>query len=802
VTVTAATCSSAGKTETASGVSGRWGRRDGVDRVRGFDPGLTQLRTAVQAVLGIAVAVSAEYVFARTTGALQIDTHGAVLSPQHSALVAAQHHGVLIIAMLLGALMAMVAAFVVADPTPRDQLVSTLLLPIPMLASMGIGLLLGPYRLPSLAYLVVALMVGTYLRRYGPRGFAAGMLLFNGGFMGFFLNPYIPARNIGWVAAELGIGVLAFLLVRFGLFPPDPAKTLLRLQSSWVARSQRLIDVAWQLSARTLAPPQRGRLSRQLHRQLIRVTESTLMIDGQLAQPGATPTATLLHQRLYDMELAVSNIARFTEALSEHTLPDEVRTQIRAALTALREGSLQAASEHAHPLREPGPAAHIRRGTPTAGIDARTQVLLHRFAGSVDMFATAQHQWLTLGEQTPTRTATPSQEQPFVPAVALFAGWLPGSVPVSTRASTTPGRGPWFTRVAMAPELRASLQIGVASLIAITIGDAVDPRRFYWGLLATFLAFMATTNTGEQIRKALFRVGGTAIGIVVGDLAVHLGGTNIVVVFALVVVSLFLGIYLIRINYMFMAIGITVTMSQLYVQLGEFSWHLLLLRLAETAVGVGAVILTVLFVVPLRPQRVLTAGLLTYFEELQTLLTHIITTLRNRDEEQSASRTRSDVRRLDAAYHALLTTAAPLRAGTFGRNSTQLTTILALASIARYYARDLAHTTPHPYRAHPYLNTATEQLLSSMNTIRRRLEHDEHGTYTPSADLLTTTNPAHLDDLDDLDDRVLIADLIAIDATMATLAHTLGMDVHETAHIDAHPSGTGGVSAGPAVGRS
>ncbi len=127
-----------------------------------------------------------------------------------------------------------------------------------------------------------------------------------------------------------------------------------------------------------------------------------------------------------------------------------------------------------------------------------------------------------------------------------------------------------------------------------------------------------------------------------------------------------------------------------------------------------------------------------------------------------------------------------------------------MASTARYYARDLAHTTPHPYRAHPYLNTATEQLLSSMNTIRRRLEHDEHGTYTPSTDLLTTTNPdpAHLDDLDDLDDRILIADLIALDATMATLAHTLGMDVHATAHIDAHPSGAGGASAGRAVGRS
>jgi len=156
------------------------------------------------------------------------------------------------------------------------------------------------------------------------------------------------------------------------------------------------------------------------------------------------------------------------------------------------------------------------------------------------------------------------------------------------------------------------------------------------------------------------------------------------------------------------------------------------------------------------------------------------------------------VRRLDAAYHALLTTAAPLRAGTFGQNSTQLATILALASTARYYARDLAHTTPHPCGAHPYLNTATEQLLSSMNTIRRRLEHDEHGTYTPSTDLLTTTGP----DPDNLDDRILIADLIALDATMATLAHTLGMDVHDAAHIDAHPSGAGVRRLARAVGRS
>ena len=139
-------------------------------------------------------------------------------------------------------------------------------------------------------------------------------------------------------------------------------------------------------------------------------------------------------------------------------------------------------------------------------------------------------------------------------------------------------------------------------------------------MLATFLAFMATTNSGEQVRKALFRVAGTAIGIVIGDLLVHVTGGHVWSSLLIVIVALFFGIYLIRVNYTFMVIGITVTLSQLYAQLGEFSWHLLLLRLRETAIGVGAVVLTVLLVVPLRPQRVLTTGVLLWFRSLSALV--------------------------------------------------------------------------------------------------------------------------------------------------------------------------------------
>ena len=54
---------------------------------------------------------------------------------------------------------------------------------------------------------------------------------------------------------------------------------------------------------------------------------------------------------------------------------------------------------------------------------------------------------------------------------------------------------------------------------------------------------------------------------------------------AVILVALFFGLYLMRINYAFMVVGITVMVSQLYVQLGEFSNSLLLVRLEETGVA-------------------------------------------------------------------------------------------------------------------------------------------------------------------------------------------------------------------------
>ena len=345
--------------------------------------------------------------------------------------------------------------------------------------------------------------------------------------------------------------------------------------------------------------------------------------------------------------------------------------------------------------------------------------------------------------QNPT-TRTDREPAHFTPAVTLSAGWLPGSVPVSTEASTTPGRGGPLDRATMPPYVRASIQVAVAAAIAIVVGDLVSSQRLYWAVLATFLAFMATTNSGEQVRKALFRVAGTAIGIVIGDVAVHLTGGHVWSSLLIVLVALFFGIYLIRVNYTFMAIGITVTLSQLYAQLGEFSWHLLVLRLVETAIGVGAVIVTVLLVVPLRPQRVLTTGVLLWFRSLSTLVNGgLDRMLGGRDDSL-----RADVRAVDASYAALESVAMPLRRATYGRNSAQLAEIRSVSSAARNHARSFAvGVESRRFLAARALTPRPRQLRDSMASIDGRIETGQHATYTRSGALLELARETAADNI-------------------------------------------------------
>jgi uncharacterized membrane protein YgaE (UPF0421/DUF939 family) len=745
--------------------------REAVDLLVGSDPGLSQLRMALLTVLSIGIGLGLAYLFVRLTGGLQLPAHSAP-----APVLSAADHALLLVSMLLAGLVAMLAGFVVQEPALGGQALSSVLLPVPMAATLVLGLLAGPYRVPSLVFVVAALAVAVYLRRFGQRGFGAGMAVFFGAFLGFFLHTELGLRDAGWVFADLEVGVLASLLVRFAFFRPAPEGTLARMRRSQRARARRLlvlgVSVLTEDDQRRI--PARGD---RIRRQLVRLNETVLMIDAQLAS--AHPrTAAAEAQRSFDAELALSNTARFACALAEKGAPPVIRRGAAAVLSALLDGDPVTVSHAIAALRAVPP-----------GQDDAT-MLIPRLAASAKDYAQARDR---LGCPVSDEEIATAVGGDFTPAARLINGWLPGSVPVSAKASITPRRR-LLDRATMPPYVRATIQIAVAGALAIVAGEAVSAYRLYWAVLTVFVCFMNVTNSGEEVRRALFRAGGTAIGIVLGDLLVRLTGGRVWASVLVVLVAMFFGIYLIRVNYLFMTIGITVMISQLYVQLGEFSWDLLLVRLAETTVGVGAVLVTVLVIVPLRPQRVLITGTLLWFQALRTLVEAVLDQLDGKREPL-----RPLVRQVDAAYASLVATATPLRRVTFGRTSTQIGRILAVSSAARQYTRSLAVMVEGataagnglPGADDPALHVAAGQLRISLQAIEHRLATGEHGRYVRSSYLLAVALDRFRQQQSPF--AKALQDLAALDGALARLATVVQMDVTEpgTARLSETLSGDG-----------
>jgi hypothetical protein len=393
-------------------------------------------------VLTIALILEAELIFVRFTHALQIQTGGAHLSASAVAKTAAANHEYLAIMMLIGAIIGMIGSFGVIDTTAKGQLVTMLFLPLPMIPALALGIALGGDRVLSLTLLAVVLAVGTYLRRFGPRGMVAGMLMFMGFFLGFFLASAVTIGDLGWLSAAIGVGVVVAIAIRFAFFYPRQAKALERTQRSYSARARKVAALALELFDDTGQDTHETKGARRLHRHLVRLNEAALMIDAQLGDPGAVADGSsgqLLHQRLFDVELALTNIARFAEAMSRLGLPANQRSEVRLALLDIVRQDLQGAKSHATKLIELLPKDAAR----PIEQDEAVVVVPHRFAGSVINLTDAATAWMALGA---TDGGKRGHAGPAAADKTGTAGGLPraragGRDPRRSRQRSAAGRG-------------------------------------------------------------------------------------------------------------------------------------------------------------------------------------------------------------------------------------------------------------------------------------------------------------------------------------------------------------------------
>jgi uncharacterized membrane protein YgaE (UPF0421/DUF939 family) len=748
-----------------------------IDPLASSDPGFDRLLSALSGVINVALAIGAGYAFVKATGALQLPVTQH-LPPSAVAKIHLVNHDVLVIAELLGGLIAMAATQGVRDATPRARLESLLMLPLPLIGGLAFGLELAPHRVLLLVAIGLSLTASVYLLRFGARGAAVGFTLFLGAVLGDRLAGKITIGHITWLAAEVGVGLGVAILVKVIIFRGNAEATLRRTQRTFAARARQAIRTALDL----LDGPS-DRLDTEVHRELFRLNETALIMDAALAGANATGKAIgVLRDSMFDMELALGDLVRFAEESRRLALTPEQRALSRDALANVQSGQLAAATSAARTILSQLPS----EADPATDEQRAAIVALARLAGSVLDYADADRRLQT---PVPKKEAEQAPKlDPFVPAARLLAGWLPGTTLISAQASLEKAPRSRRVQVRMKPYTRATIQMAIAASLSLAAGDALSGQRFYWAILATWLVFLGTNHVGEQVTKAFNRTAGTAVGVLAGGLCAHLIGYDGTLAIAVILASVFFGFYLMRISYAFMIFAVTIALAQLYQQLHEFSNHLLLVRLEETAIGAGIAAAVVAVVLPLNNRDVLLVALRSYLAALQTLVRSATSQLAGGEPELTASGPGGErqgvTRTADAAYNALQVTARPLARRPFGASAKRAQQIMGSAGSSHYVARTLvgdarkAGSVDEQYRQQ--LDAAAAAIDGSLSNMQARLGGAREAAYLASGGLLK-----------DLEHQLrrphcavnygqlAVRDLHLIDAAMAHLATVLEMEVSQ-----------------------
>jgi uncharacterized membrane protein YccC len=205
----------------------------------------------------------------------------------------------------------------------------------------------------------------------------------------------------------------------------------------------------------------------------------------------------------------------------------------------------------------------------------------------------------------------------YAPAVTLAMGNLPGSAAV---AGGTTARGRWNPLSRASLTTRQAVQVAVAGTLAIVFGRQLSETRYYWAVIATFIAFTGTATRSETSIKAANRVLGTLVGLGAGIGLAELTAGHTMWVLVVIVASMSCGFYLVRITYAGMIFFVTIMVAQLYSVLHEFTPGLLVLRLEETALGAAIGIAVGLFVLPTSTRDTARDARRAFFEAMAAVL--------------------------------------------------------------------------------------------------------------------------------------------------------------------------------------
>lgn len=614
------------------------------------DPGLTRLRMALSAAVAMASALALEYGYALATHAGQ--------------------EGV-IIAMLLGGVMSMMGPMALSGTANWPKVRTAVFFPVAIGVGLVPGSLVAGHTDTMLAVFVAVMFVAVYVRRFGPAYFFYGFMVWMGYFFAAFLGAHFA--TLPPLFGDVAVATVWVLLLSMTVLRTHPGRTLRRVRSAFDSRARGVARACVDVLESAADPRLSRRAARRLHARSLRLAEAALMIEAWSAEPGALPagwSGTALRGRVLDAQLAVDAMAHAAADLARAGGPSLAAARLLGHIARHEYAAVEHAAEPllaAAPDHGPGAQAGFRLAT-----------------------AALDYAALAAGDGAPPQGAGSGE---YAAVATLAMGMLPGSFAV---ASNIHARGRSWNPLRRAKlTTRQAVQVAVAGALAIVLGREISQTRYYWAVIAAFIAFAGTATRSETSIKAANRVVGTLVGLGVGIGLAELTTGHTIWVLVVIVVSMTCGFYLVNVSYACMIFFVTIMVAQLYSVLHEFTPGLLVLRLEETALGAALGTLVGLVVLPTSTRDTVRHARRLFFEALAASLRATATRLESGpDDDDTGQDPLALTRALEDRMRQLALVARPLTRpltrGVFGADPRTVRHRLTLYAAAARYARALS----------------------------------------------------------------------------------------------------------------
>jgi uncharacterized membrane protein YccC len=543
---------------------------------------------------------------------------------------------------MLGTVVAMQASAAVKDKDQRSRLITTALMALPASAAVALAALLSELGKVADVGFIVVLFAAVWVRRFGPRGTALGMVSFISYFFALFLRA-TPGQLPMLIAAILG-GLVIALFVRAVVFPDRPVVEVRRLLFAMRAVSASVLEAASAGESRDL---------NLVRRRLDRLGNTALMIDDWLDRHDAgqllSVTSADLSLRVFDAQIATEQLVSSLWALDP---AKPWPTSLGQATTAL--GSC---------LQNTPSSEQLRAARRLAAVAAERA-----------------------DPSTPAGIATVSAQRAAQAHIAIHH--------ITTNAVAVDAGPRVVTEPAMKdapsglnPSTKAAIQVAVATSAATVLGELVSPDRWYWAVLTAFLVFTGASTRGEILTRAGQRVLGTIAGVLAGVVIAALVGSNQPVQLVLIVVCVFFAFYLVTVAYALLSFFVTILLAMLYGLLGTFSIEVLELRIIETAVGGAVGMASAYFIFSTSTRKTLVGNVDSYLEHLDALIESSVESVL---APGGATDLVASTRTLDNALKDVLTSGKPLVLGPTTRSRRGAKRLLRVLAVSSRSAHALA----------------------------------------------------------------------------------------------------------------